>query len=294
MERPVRAAIVRVTAVGELMVMRGKVVAALATGVTLLLGVGAVSASGEAILFSSGFESNSLSGWTASGNDPVVQSQITRMGRYAIQSTLDRNNSAVPYRTEVRAIVPNPVRGQDTWYGFSIYLPDPYAADTLEESLAQWHKAEPAEPGDTVTQPPMALHSGNGRWTVVTRSATDQPTTNATKQEKKFDLGPYKVGEWTDWVFRVRWNWTGDGELQVWKNGVEVIKTKGPIGYNDAVMPYFKMGIYKPLWKNYVGVVTKRVMYHDEFRMAGPGGSYYDVAPGPSDRPKAPTLAIIR
>ena len=265
--------------------MRAKRLAVLATGLTLLLGVGLISAAEQEMLFKSEFENDSMKGWKVSGNAPVVQSQITRAGKSAIQSTLDRNSSAVRYRTEVRAVAPSPPRGQDAWYGFSIYLADPYPPDNLEEMLAQWHKAEPQEPGDTVTQPCLSLQTGNGRWSVLARWATGQPTTNATKHQKRFDLGPYKAGEWTDWVFRIRWNWTDEGELQVWKDGVEVINRKGPIGYNDAVMPYFKMGIYKPLWKKKVGVVTKRVVYHADFRMAGADGSYDDVAPGPKTKP---------
>jgi hypothetical protein len=45
------------------------------------------------------------------------------------------------------------------------------------------------------------------------------------------------------------------------------------------------MGLYKG-WKDpkrKSDKVSSRLLYHDEFRMAGPGGRYEDVAPG-SDR----------
>ena len=66
----------------------------------------------------------------------------------------------------------------------------------------------------------------------------------------------------------------------MWQNGNKVLSLTGPNTYNDARMPYFKMGMYKG-WKpgSPVGPVTERTIYHDEFKMVGPGGSYEDVAP---------------
>ena len=43
------------------------------------------------------------------------------------------------------------------------------------------------------------------------------------------------------------------------------------------------MGLYKG-WgdpKKDCDAVTRRVLYHDEFRMAGADATYQDVAPGP-------------
>jgi hypothetical protein len=59
-----------------------------------------------------------------------------------------------------------------------------------------------------------------------------------------------------------------------------------PIGYNDQTGPFFKMGLYKGQWEkepadgSTLDAVSYRVIYHDEFRMAGANGSYADVAPG--------------
>ncbi len=78
-------------------------------------------------------------------------------------------------------------------------------------------------------------------------------------------------------------------QMVIWKPGSlsrrgrtaqKVLSAKGPNTYNDERMPYFKMGIYKG-WKAGmpVGSVTRRTLFHDEFRMVGPGGSYGAVAP---------------
>jgi hypothetical protein len=44
-------------------------------------------------------------------------------------------------------------------------------------------------------------------------------------------------------------------------------------------MPFFKIGIYKSKWRNTVGDVVERTVYHDEVRIAGHGSSYSQVAP---------------
>ena len=59
----------------------------------------------------------------------------------------------------------------------------------------------------------------------------------------------------------------------------QVLNKTGPNCYNDKIMPYFKMGIYKSNWRDDVGDVVERTVYHDEVRIAGKNGSYSAVAP---------------
>ena len=92
-------------------------------------------------------------------------------------------------------------------------------------------------------------------------------------------------------MFRIKWSYKSDGILQVWKNGNLVVDQQNkPNCFNDAKMPYFKMGIYKG-WRDSssTGRVSKRVLFHDEFRMAGPGGSYDAVAPGGAEGERQPS-----
>ena len=101
------------------------------------------------LLFGSSFESGTLvhgEDWRLSGNEPTITSQQRRAGKYSVKSHLHRYDSHKSYRTELRAKAPNPIKGQDTWYGFSIYLPAPYTPDSMGEILAQWH-ATP-DPGE--------------------------------------------------------------------------------------------------------------------------------------------------
>jgi hypothetical protein len=182
------------------------------------------------------------------------------------------------YRTELKAKAPNPVKGKDTWYGFSVYLPASFERDRLGDILAQWHQTN--DPGEKNLNPPVALEVKDGRWVLYTRWNPYQPTVKSKTKQVGFQFGAIDTNKWTDWVFRIRWSHGNDGELQVWKNGKQIAYRKGPIGYNDRIMPYFKMGLYKSAWRtDKVGNVKERTVYHDEVRIAGHGASYSDVAP---------------
>jgi Polysaccharide lyase len=224
------------------------------------------------------FETNSLSGLAVSGNTPSVQGTIKRLGRYGMRSYLNRSTSAVSYRTEARVLAPDPIVNQEYWYGFSIYLPDDYVPDTVWEIVAQWHGN--ADKGESATNPPLSLSTKGGTWKLNNKWTADRITTSGNVQSRSFNFGTYARGRWTDWVFRIKWSYGTQGILEAWKDGKKVLSAKGPNTYNDARMPFFKMGIYKG-WKAGMktGVVTQRTLYHDEFRMVGPGGSYGAVAP---------------
>ena len=226
------------------------------------------------------FETNSLSGLRVSGNAPTVQSSIKRLGRYGMRSDLDRFTSPVPYRTEARVIAPSPIVNQEYWYGFSIYLPDDYIPDNVAwELVAQWHGIK--DSGDVHSNPPLSLSTSRGVWKLNNKWSSERIQNSSNIHGRTFDFGTYARGRWTDWVFRIKWSYGSAGILEVWQDGTKVLSLKGPNTYNDAQMPFFKMGIYKGWQKpaGEVGPVTHRTVYHDEFRMVGPGGSYSAVAP---------------
>lgn len=61
----------------------------------------------------------------------------------------------------------------------------------------------------------------------------------------------------TNIVVNVKFNHLG-GFLKVWRDGVQIVNYAGAIGYNDALGPYLKAGVYRatnpnPMvteWKN--------------------------------------------
>lgn len=271
----------------------------LAIGFTWMqFGVAPASSAASPVVFESGFEEAiDPEVWKTMGNPPQRQTKIVRSGGYAIRSFLDRNNSEINFRTELKAkAAPRPIWFEDTWYGFSIYLPESYTPDELEEVLAQWHREEEEGDAPNGLNPCLALRVKNGNWLVSRNGNSKRLTFKPHDESETHDLGAHEVGQWTDWVFRVRWDYrtTKTGQLQVWKNGKEVLNLPSiQIGYNDVLSPYFQMGIYKALWKTQVRSVTTRELYHDEFKMASSGASYEDVAPGERNAPNPPGLLII-
>lgn len=285
--------------------IRGKRSAVL--GVALAVALGGVDPSRLAaselvdtepsLLFGSSFESGTLvdgADWRIVGNAPTISSEHARAGNYAIKSYLHRYDSESSYRTEVKALAPKPTLGQEYWYGLSIYLPASFGADTLVDTLAQWHGSQDLADKENLN-PPLALRIEEGDWHLLTRWNASQPTDPEKQVETNISLGPHATNEWTDWVVRAKWSYGSDGILQVWKNGVEVVNRTGPNCFNDPQGPKFHMGVYKSAWRSQVGSVTERVVYHDEFRMAGPGASYDDVAPGrnASSKPQPPTSVDV-
>ncbi len=229
-----------------------------------------------------------------SGNAPIVTKDFSRRGSYAAKSVLNRATSPRSYRTEFSLSEPPTQMGGEYWYGFSIYLPSDYVADNIYEILAQWHGVPDSTAEDTLN-PPVSLHSEKGVWMVSTIWDSRKITEAATYEgSRRYQLGEYKRGAWTDWVFHMKWSPKSDGLIQIWQNGKKVVDTAGPIGFNDPRGPYFKFGIYKG-WRDRttpVGVVGVRTLYHDEVRVASGAGRYADVAPGGTGkRPVAP-LAV--
>jgi hypothetical protein len=239
---------------------------------------------GSPLTFIGDFEKGQLTGWRISGNAPQVTNRPVRAGRYAMKTPLNRNKDKVPYRTEVSG--PGSDVGKEYWYGFSILLPEDYVPDKVWEIVAQWHGVPDFKIGENWRNPVMALSTTDGKWDLVSRWDAKENTFKGGRRTyggtRKYNLGAYRTGVWTDWVIHVKWSYDSEGFLKVWKNGAKVVDQEGPNAFNDKKGPYFKMGLYKG-WKNPNNpsdAVSSRVLYHDEFRMSGAGGGYDDVSPG--------------
>ncbi len=240
--------------------------------------------------------SPTLDSYKFAGTEPSIDRNVTRSGGYSIKASLDYYTSSTRYRSESRPKVPDVVAGRDYWYGFSVFLPSSHVPDTIAwELVAQWHRIP--DEGEASQNPPLSLSTTGGRWGLNNKWDSAAITLNKSYDgSRSYDLGPYERNKWTDWVFHIRWSYGNDGLLQVWKDGELVVNKTGPNCYNDQRMPYFKAGLYKG-WKEGQPVnpaITSRVVYHSDFRIAGPEGSYAAVAPGQNAgaRPRPPTLLM--
>lgn len=223
------------------------------------------------------FETGDFTGWVrelcCSYSAVVGNTFPVRDGRYSVKFTLRKNDPDVSgsRRAELRH-PPVPANSAYT-YRFSIFLPTNYVYEQHSEIVNQWHSIPDKNLGEKYPSPPLYFRIQSGRWSLGRRWDPNQITVNNTPGPgggmEMIDLGPYQVNVWTDWKVYVKWSYRSDGVLQVWKNGTLVKSINGPNTYNDAKGPYFKIGIYKPIWKTNPSrsSLNERVLYYDAVRM---------------------------
>ncbi|NJL84321.1 MAG: hypothetical protein HC890_17890 [Chloroflexaceae bacterium] len=142
--------------------------------------------------------------------------------------------------------------------------------------------------GETWRTPPLILTTVDGNWSIHRRWDGDKITRSTRHQEgvtgggtETVEVGPYERGVWTDWVFQVKWAYDDQGQLKVWQNGQLVADRQGPNTFRDFIMPYFKIGIYKPQWTSNPARshLDERTLYIDAIRIGNGQATYEDVAP---------------
>lgn len=218
---------------------------------------------------------------TSSGNCCSYSTNQTdtfsREGSYSWRFELryeDRNLPPVggSVRTELnRPSNSEPVVNVTRWYAYSIRLRGggSWNTDPAPEVCGQFHT-------DAAGSPPVALWSYNGRWNIARNG---NPT---------YDLGPYTLDKWTDFVYRIKWDNTGTtGTLQVWMDGVQVVNVANQsLGYPAQTEgAYMKFGIYKWPWKlgneGWGSTSRWRVAFYDAIRIGNQNATLADVSPWP-------------
>lgn len=150
--------------------------------------------------------------------------------------------------------------GEDRWYQFSVYLPDGWEPNEENEVVAQWHSSKDViffEKGGR--GPPLALRIVEDRWRLTYGWDADLISKPGRKAIYPLWVEKLETGKWIDWVFRVRWSYKEDGLIEVWKNGLQIVKHVGPNTYNDIRGVYWKIGSYHP--------GQKRSIYLDEVKV---------------------------
>lgn len=151
---------------------------------------------------------------------------------------------------------------KDYWYGLSIFVPEDFKAPAKSNAVVfQWHTQQGGP------SPVLSIRVNGEGWLI---------NGNATEKRRTLARLPLEKGKWTDWVVHARWSARADGFWTIWKDGVEVVKEKDIITqYPEALGPYAKFGQYHSV----DGDTKENTLYFDEYRVAGPGGSYELVAP---------------
>ncbi len=101
--------------------------------------------------------------------------------------------------------------------------------------------------GEAGHSPGLALEMVGERMRFVTRhsSASISTDANTTYVRHYTDAADLERGHWYDFDIEVTIDPVGDGDLIVRRDGVLLFEYHGPLGFNDAVGPYLKQGVYR-------------------------------------------------
>jgi hypothetical protein len=245
----------------------------------------ATSLSGNLILEStfedeSGFKkwNKEVCRWDAIKKSSDVARKGQSSARFEFRKT-DVTNYGGYVRAELRQ---ESTKENESWYGFSNFLPNDFVKDPIAENIAQWHEMPDWSRGESWRSPPIAFSIRDDRYYVNVMWASAVVNTNANKDgEKKFDLGPVDRNKWNDWVFHIKFSYKSDGILEIWKNNVKVVSYYGPNSFNDMILPYFKIGIHKWGWNGWASYSpgNTRVLYYDEVRIGNKNSNKDEVSP---------------
>ena len=149
------------------------------------------------------------------------------------------------YRAEIS--LPSERGFQERWYGVRMFVPETWKFDPNPgaDIVIQWH----AVPGNLrPTYPNLSIAIQNQNWFVRRNFGSPQegPVRRKHQLEEMVELG-----KWVTWIIHTKWSPRDDGQIQVWKDGVEVFKQTGPNAYGTIGLdytPYLKTGIYHPEW----------------------------------------------
>ncbi|MGW0785652.1 polysaccharide lyase [Streptomyces sp. NPDC002913] len=229
----------------------------------------------------------------------TVDNTLARTGSNSVRSDLKYGDPEVAGgpRAESNAESITATRfqsGQTYWYGFSVYIPSTWEADTAEDIVYQWHRTK-SSCDDPNRSPAMFLEVLPATSAVASRlrlrinsdpvlcDYRDNASANLSKTS--YDLATLTTGVWHDFVFQVNWQYTQTGFVRTWHRTsratgwTQVLDAEDVANtYNDAssTYGYLKWGIYKPAWRNGATDVTERVVWHDNVAVAADSDSGFD------------------
>jgi hypothetical protein len=100
--------------------------------------------------------------------------------------------------------------------------------------------------GESGGSPPFAIELNDGVMRVISRTSDEKiRTSNAPSKTLWKDDAQIERGHWYDVKAEIKFDPFGNGAVNMWLDGQQIINYKGAIGYNDDEGGYLKMGIYR-------------------------------------------------
>lgn len=158
------------------------------------------------------------------GNDPVLRSTLvdgqTGAGSAASNERNDLQGGTVPLGS---------IRWM-TWHERFVKMPT--------TNLDSWQLIGPSEiHGQTLSQATVMPEVGADKRRRLNANA-------GRPESRRFDLGRIVLGEWHQYKFGIHYTQGSDGWLELWKDGVRVVRVDGPTT-TEPYAGYWKFGHYR-------------------------------------------------
>ena len=163
------------------------------------------------------------------------------------------------------------------WVALGGYVPDWGTLSDTDKALfgAQVHSGN----NSLGLSPTFAIYtSNNGRnFNVKARWSTSSSPSQGNSVKIDYADQPIPFGQWTDFVFKFRHNTNGNGFLQVWMDGEQIVNHHGSLGFDTpGYNNYAKFGYYN--WSDAAMASNPRkVLLRSPTIVADPSGSTYNA-----------------
>jgi hypothetical protein len=127
-------------------------------------------------------------------------------------------------------------------YDFMVAPGPPNAAAWV--NIGQIHGTEDAD-DDMKRGPLLAVQLHGERLQISARADPNRKSVGRHDVWRYRDQADLVRGRWYRMDMALRMDPQGAGRLVVWRDGAKVVDYAGPFGFNDAVGPYWKLGIYR-------------------------------------------------
>jgi hypothetical protein len=130
--------------------------------------------------------------------------------------------------------------GSDLWYSFAVYVPENFPIRNIRLVMGQWKQT--SIPFYLKHSPVVAQRFVNGVFSITVSNDSGMETLYQTGGTYR----PALVGEWTTFVYHMRFDKGDDGLLEVWMNDEQIVDYRGQLGYvEDFNTTYFRLGLYR-------------------------------------------------
>jgi hypothetical protein len=196
------------------------------------------------------------------------EKKIVRRGNGSVRFELRPNDTwrdafKDSHRTEMRF----PESGSG-WYGFSLMIPDDGSYFGRKPYIGQWHYAGAGSFLRHKSLSPVIGQIFEESDRMLIRVCHD-------KGAKTFTIHDFKRGMWHDMIYQIKFSHKENGFINVWSNGKQILKYKGPTCYRGSDI-FFKFGIYTRSDLKFSETDKPAIVYFDEYSL---GGSYEEVDP---------------